>query len=175
MKRGRRRTETNNGITGWCSWFHFLSLFWHLKNSFSKTRYLPFNQPPITKSKGFRDEAGDKTQISRFCPCFNVPTIENINWMSWGRRQKNPWTSSIASLMRSIVFYNIVTIKDNFLSHRSDPGAPAWIPRWSIDSIFFLSGSVSLRRVSLWKEARMKRTEASTEMTAKSCTPLYDS
>lgn len=72
MKRERRRTETNNGITGWCSWFHFLSLFWHLKNSFSKMHHLPFNQPPITESKGFRDEAADKTRFLRFCPCFNV-------------------------------------------------------------------------------------------------------
>lgn len=47
-----------------------LSLFQHLKNSFSKTHYLPFNQLPITKSKGFRDEAADKSQISRFCPFF---------------------------------------------------------------------------------------------------------
>lgn len=48
----------------------FLSLSQHLKNSFSKTHYLPFNQLPITKSKGFRDEAGDKTRIPLFCPFY---------------------------------------------------------------------------------------------------------
>lgn len=53
----------------WVSWFLLFSffLFYHLKNSFSKTHYLPFNQLPIIKSKGFRDEEGDKTRISLFC------------------------------------------------------------------------------------------------------------
>lgn len=36
--------------------------------------YLPFNQLPITKSKGFEDEEGDKTRISLFCP-FMCDTI----------------------------------------------------------------------------------------------------
>lgn len=110
-----------------------------------------------------------------FVPVFMCQTIENIIWTTWGGRQNDPGTLSVASLMRCSVFYNIVIIKDNFLSHRSDPGADALIPSWCIDSIFFLSGSVSLRSVSLWKETRMKWTEASTEMTAKSCNPLEDS
>lgn len=67
MKRETRRTETNNGITDFCSglfsifffFFKIFSLFYHLKTSFSKTHYLPFNQLPITKSKGFADEEGN--------------------------------------------------------------------------------------------------------------------
>lgn len=72
MKRGEGRTETNNGITDSCSeflgFFLLRSPFYHLKNSFSKMQYLPFNQLPVTKSKGFSDEEGDKTRISLFCP-----------------------------------------------------------------------------------------------------------
>lgn len=87
-----------------------------------------------------------------FVPVLMCQTIENIIWATWGRRQNNPGASCIASLMRSVVFYNIVIIKDNFLSHRSEPGAHALISSWCIDSTFFLNGSVSLRSVSLWKE-----------------------
>lgn len=40
------------------SWFHFLSLLPASEESaLQKTHYLPFNQPPVTESKGFRDEA----------------------------------------------------------------------------------------------------------------------
>lgn len=46
-------------------------------------QYLPFNQLPVTKSKGFSDEEGDKTRISLFCP-FHVGN----DWRKTERKKK---------------------------------------------------------------------------------------
>lgn len=56
----------------------FFVFFYHLKNSFSKTHYLPFNQLPIISPKGSEMKRETKLGSHSFFPRFICKAIENI-------------------------------------------------------------------------------------------------
>lgn len=104
--------ESQTSVLGFSFFFfQIFSLFYHLKNSFSKMHYLPFNQLPITSPKASKMKKKKRKLGSHSFVLFFYFYL----WSDWKylndlkKRRNNPGTMSIVSLLPA-VFYRVYQV-----------------------------------------------------------------